>query len=275
MAADNTRPSACSTVDYGVKLPRYKDPDEPERYRLSKAGIEACKSKKPAFPPWLISFRFRTRYISALATQLDRDRPHLLDLQICPSRVARFFGACVNLLPTFAQSWIRAMMPEWFLPSRVILKAPKRDESGYIHTELFDNEARAYDRLKPLQGTIIPKCYGLARYNGLRALILERLGGVSLASPQGATLTLEEISALMQPCHRAMHAFGVHHGDPHPANYQLVDGKLMALDLEWVEWDLPDEKNIQFMRMNIHDLSDRYLGIQKFYHRAEGLLEPA
>ncbi|KAL2166192.1 hypothetical protein VTG60DRAFT_3152 [Thermothelomyces hinnuleus] len=259
MSADNIKPSAGSMVDYDVELPKYyRDPDEPENYRLSKAGIEACKSKKPAAPPWLISFRFRTRYISAFATQLDSDRPHILDLQICPSRVARFFGACVDLLPAFAQSWIRALMPEWFLPSRVILKAQKQGESEEVMAELFDTETRAYDRLKPLQGTVIPKCYGLARYNGSRAMILERLGGVSLASPQGATLTLEEISALMQPCHRAMHAFGVHHSDPHPANYQLVDGKLMALDLEYVEWDLPDEKNILFMRTNIYDLSTRY-----------------
>ncbi|KAL2163216.1 hypothetical protein VTH06DRAFT_5272 [Thermothelomyces fergusii] len=275
MATDKTKQSACPKVDYRVELPRYRRPGEPHRYRLSTAGIEACE-KKPAVPPWLISFRFGTRYVSALATSFDRDRPHLLDLQIRPSRVAWFIGALVGFLPSFAQSWVRALLPEWFLPSRVVLKAEKEgNEWKDCSAQLFDNEVRAYNRVKPLQGTVVPKCYGVARYNGRRALVLERLGGVSLASPQGATLTLDELAALMQPCHRAIHAFRIHHSDPHPSNYQLVDGRLMILDLEIIEWDRPDEDNIKSMLSNIYDLAYRYKSLQRFYYRGEGWLEPA
>ncbi len=80
--------------------------------------------------------------------------------------------------------------------------------------ELFDTEVKAYGRLKALQGVVIPTCYGRLHYNGTRALILEYLGGVSLSSPEGATLRLEELSTLLQSCYRALHAFSVHHDDP-------------------------------------------------------------
>jgi hypothetical protein len=120
---------------------------------------------------------------------------------------------------------------EWFIPSHVVLKAQKQPDRGEEQTviELFDTEVKAYHRLKPVQGLVVPNLYGLCRYNGMRALILDHLSGVSLASPEGATLCLEELSDLLQPCYRAMHAFGVQHDDPHVGNFQLVDGKIMAL----------------------------------------------
>ena len=84
--------------------------------------------------------------------------------------------------------------------------------------ELFDVELKAYDRLKPLQGVVIPTYYGQLYYNGTRALIVEYLEGLSLSSPEGATLRLEELSTLLQPCYRVLHAFGVHYDDPNLSN---------------------------------------------------------
>jgi hypothetical protein len=166
------------------------------------------------------------------------------------------------------------VFPEWFIPSHVVLKAQKRPDQGEEETvvELFDTEVEAYRRLKPVQGLVVPNFYGLCHYNGSRALILDHLPGVSLASPEGATLTLEELSALLQPCFRAMHAFGVQHDDPNVGNFQLVDGKIVALDLERVMFDLSEDDNDYFTTTKIEELAIRYRGMQVYYRR-EGFLE--
>lgn len=95
-----------------------------------------------------------------------------------------------------------------------------------------------------------------------------------MKSPEGATLSLEELSDLLQPCYRALHAFGVHHDDPQPANFHLVDGKIMVLDLERVMFDLSADAKAYFMSTNIGDLASRYRDIQAFY-RHGSLLEGA
>jgi hypothetical protein len=137
-------------------------------------------------------FWFRTRYVSALASVLSSRHPHVLALQPRPSKTAGALGRLINLLPSFAQSWARRIFPEWFLPDRIVLKSQKQGGDELIERELFDTEVTAYNRLKPLQGVVVPNCYGLCYYRGMRALLLEHLPGVSLASPEGSTLTLEQ-----------------------------------------------------------------------------------
>ena len=66
-----------------------------------------------------------------------------------------------------------------------------------IIAELFDTKLKAYDRPKPLQGVVIPIYFGQLYYNGIRALIVEYLEGVSLSSLEGITLRLEELSTLL------------------------------------------------------------------------------
>lgn len=166
------------------------------------------------------------------------------------------------------------MFVEWFLPDHAILKIQKQDDEEAVMAELFETEAKAYNRLKPLQGVVIPKCYGQLHYNGSRALMLEYLGGVSLVSPEGATLTLQELSDLLQPCYQALHTFGVHHNDPQLGNFQLVDGRIMALDFERAALDVSADDRAFFMKTNIWDLADRYRDAQMYY-RHEGLLEAA
>jgi hypothetical protein len=188
--------------------------------------------------------------------------------------VASLIGSCVKLLPEFARSWIRAALPEWFLPSNVVFKQQKRGEEKEIMEELFDTEVKAYAQLKPLQGLVIPTYYGRLNFNGTRALILERLGGVSLSSPEGATLRLEELSALLQPCYRALHAFGVHYDDPNLSNFQIVNGKIMVLDLESAVFDLSADAQAFFLKTSIECLAGRYRSMQAYY-RHDGLLEAA
>lgn len=207
---------------------------------------------------------------------MSSEHPHILQLHLAPSAVAWLISRFTRLLPGLSQSWVERFFPERFLPSNVILKSEKRQdgENGAILRELFDTEVKAYNRLKPIQGVVVPRCYGIARFNGDRALVLERLGGVSLASPEGSTLKLEELSELLQSCYRALHAFGVHYDDPHPINFQLVDGKIMALDFERVSFDLSTEDNELFMKLNVEDLASRYRRLQVYFWRG-GLLEAA
>ncbi|KAK3356300.1 hypothetical protein B0T25DRAFT_474174 [Lasiosphaeria hispida] len=256
---------------FEIELPKYKRPGEPEHYRLSAARLEATK-REPSTT--LVHFWFRTRYVAALATGLTHLHPHIIELHIRPSMVASLVGSYVRLLPAFAQSWARTALPEWFLPDHVVLKQQKQGEEEIIMAELFDTEVKAYGRLKPLQGVVIPTCYGRLHYNGTRALILEYLKGVSLSSPEGATLRLEELSTMLQPCYRALHAFDVHHDDPNLSNFQLVNGKIMVLDLESAVFGLSANDQAFFMKTSIECLAGRYRSMQAYY-RHDGSLEAA
>jgi hypothetical protein len=127
----------------------------------------------------------RIRYVSAFAVPLSSEHPHILELHIRPSSAARFLGCCLGFVPAFVSTWVKRIFPEWFIPSHVVLKAQKQPDRGEEQTviELFDTEVKAYHRLKPVQGLVVPNLYGLCRYNGMRALILDHLSGLSLASP--------------------------------------------------------------------------------------------
>ncbi|KAK4164774.1 lipopolysaccharide core heptose(II) kinase RfaY [Cladorrhinum sp. PSN259] len=250
-------------------------PGVPDHYRLSAARLGAIKHE-PAST--LVHFWFRTRYVSALASELSHLHPHISQLHISPSTVADLIGSCVKFVPTFAQSWVRTALPEWFLPNHLVLKKQKRgdlDRDQEAMVENFDNEVKAYDQLKPLQGVVIPKCFGRLHYHGERALLLQSIeGGVSLSSPEGATLEMEELSTLLQPCYRAIHALGVHHDDPNLANFLLVNGKIMVLDLESAVFGLSARKKAFFLTTCIGQLADHYLDMQEYHHH-DGSLEAA
>ena len=157
----------------------------------------------------------------------------------------------------------------------MVLKQQKqRDIPKEIAEELFDTEVNAYDRLKPLQGLVIPTCYGRVSCNGARALILEHIGGISMSSPEGATFRLDELPPLFQPCYRAFHALGAYHGDANLSNFHLVNGKIMALDLESVVFELSMDELVRYMASDIWDLAYRYRSMQAHY-RHEGSLEAA
>ncbi|KAH6623797.1 hypothetical protein F5144DRAFT_371867 [Chaetomium tenue] len=274
MDAGNSPQVTGSQPSFGLPfgLPKRR-PGEPEHYRLASTPRSKATRCENRATPSLVHFWFRTRYISALSSRIFPRHPHVLALEIRPSRAVVFIKTFTGFLPVLFQSWVQAILPEWFLPDHVVLKQQKQGEvEKEIAEELFDAEADAYHRLKPLQGVVIPTCYGRVSYNGTRALVLERIGGVSMFSPEGATLRLEELSALFQPCYQALTAMAACHGDPNLANFQLVDGRIMALDLDNVEFGLPADKREHFTKTNIWDLAYRYRTVQAhFWH--EGSLE--
>lgn len=108
--------------------------------------------------------------------------------------------------------------------------------------EFFDTEVKAYRQLATLQGVVVPRCYGSVDYKGLRSLLPQDVAGVSLAEPAGLTLSLPELSTLLQECHRELHAYNVHQNDPQLGNSRLTHGKLMAIDFDMVGFDLSDDE---------------------------------
>ena len=143
-----------------------------------------------------------------------------------------------------------------------------------IAKELFDTEMQAYERLKDIQGLVVPICYGQVSCNGRRALVLQDVGGVSLAEPAGAILDLEELSRLLQESCHALHGFGVHQSDFKCGNFRLVGSRLMVLDLEMVEFDLTDDDSAFFTATGISHLSSAYQRSRAVFRR-EGWLEAA
>ncbi|GAB1313087.1 hypothetical protein MFIFM68171_03297 [Madurella fahalii] len=260
-----------------IQIPRFRIPGEPDRYRLRSARIERPFSGTAQIP---ISFWFRTRYVVAEGTILDSCHPDILQLSIQHSAVSRVVSSFCALLPSFLQSAARIAFPEWFLPDRIILKSQKRHEDieELVARSLFDTEVEAYNRLKPLQGLDVPICYGRVQYNGQRALLLEHLGGSSLASVENMLFDLDELADLLQAVYQRLQTVNVQQDDPQLGNYQVVveHGKkrLKALDFERVSFDpREDDENI-LTKNHIEELIWRYRCRRKYF-RMEGLLEAA
>ncbi|KAI1113868.1 hypothetical protein F5Y14DRAFT_416882 [Nemania sp. NC0429] len=148
------------------------------------------------------------------------------------------------------------------------MKSQRKEEE-----ELFETELRAYHQLKAVQGILVPKLYGQVKHNRTKFLLLEDVGGVSLSSPEGALLDLEKVSELLQECFRTLHSFNVHQLDPNPGNYQLVDGKLKALDFEIVDFELSEDDKAFFLTTRISAILEYYRNMQRLYEH-DGELVP-
>ena len=209
-------------------------------------------------PTQVQRIRLRTRVLSATSVFLDSRYPHIRRLHLHPSNLAHLIQRLTELLPAFIGVRIRTIFPEWFLPDDLILKMEKEKNK-----ELFDTEVKAYRQLAALQGVVVPRCYGSVAYKGLRSLLLQDVAGVSLSEPAGLTLSLPELSTLLQDCHRELHAYNVHQGDPQLGNFRLTNGKLMAIDFEMVGFDLSDDEKALFMKTNVLDLVDNYRSRRK------------
>ncbi|ODA83597.1 hypothetical protein RJ55_02112 [Drechmeria coniospora] len=58
--------------------------------------------------------------------------------------------------------------------------------------EEFDTEKTAHEKITPLQGIVVPVCYGELQYEGARSLLLSDIGGGNLATPRGALLEVTD-----------------------------------------------------------------------------------
>ncbi|KAK2052374.1 hypothetical protein LY76DRAFT_526803, partial [Colletotrichum caudatum] len=116
------------------------------------------------------------------------------------------------------------------LPWRIVLK---KEHSG--NRDLFDNELRVYRHLQSLQGKVIPECLGVAEIDGVRALLLSDIGGVSMLDsgmPPFEQATLEDKLAFPV---RLIRQLGVHLGDFKMGNVHWCGDAFRVLDFEHAE----------------------------------------
>ncbi|KAK0379012.1 hypothetical protein CLIM01_03647 [Colletotrichum limetticola] len=148
-------------------------------------------------------------------------------------------------VPSLYENVLELQLPDCIvdmatLPKNVILKIeyPKdRDLFDPPKTTLFDSEALIYDRLRPLQGSVIPRYLGLAsiagRRAGRRAHLLSDIGGMSMIKKEllrtdPATNFEEMISVSLRLIRQ--HDVRLHYLDP--SNVHLCGDALCIVDLE-------------------------------------------
>jgi serine/threonine protein kinase len=160
-------------------------------------------------------------------------------------------------LPSPLRSWIYSSFPEWFLPTNIILKKQK---DGW--DEEFDTEKAAYEKLKCLQGLVIPICYGQAQYKGTRALVLSDIGGSCVAEPKGAVLREQDIRPLFDQALSALASQGISHDDMKLDNFHLVNHSgnkiIMIVDLERINQLPPQKDPTQMVQADVDFLMQAY-----------------
>ncbi|KAJ4224616.1 hypothetical protein NW757_014326, partial [Fusarium falciforme] len=155
-----------------------------------------------------------------------------------------------------------ALVPGYFLPSRIILKKMKLDWD-----DEFDNEVCMYERLRPAQGYLIPICYGLAWCDGKRALVLSEVEGITpFEQPVDTPLDAPEFCRRLRVAYGELGAYGLMYGDPKLDTYLLVDDRIVIVDLETVE-EAKKEGDVEYViESNVEFARDRYRSYLKNRH---------
>ncbi|KAK5790639.1 hypothetical protein VI817_007926 [Penicillium citrinum] len=129
------------------------------------------------------------------------------------------------------------------LPTVVIVKKMK---DGW-HDE-FEQEKEAYERLKSLQGSVIPTFFGEGTFNGSPIIIISEVVGKTLhdLAHRRVPISLGELQRLLEKAMWLLHSCGAEYLDQRLDNFFLCDtGEVMIVDLEQVTFprDLEDWKD--------------------------------
>lgn len=196
-------------------------------------------------------------FISGRSRWIEAEGCHVLRLEIDYGGAIE--GLIFNIsrwLPRSLQSWIRKWFPGPFLASTVVVKQLKSPD----WEEEFDTEILMYERLRPLQGSIVPVFYGETKVEGERALVLEDVGGRTLGAvafdlgwgpgdakcPDDAAIkdrdkySEAEIERMVRESLAAIVNLGVKPQDANTSNCLLVDGRVVFIDHEQDELVTPD-----------------------------------
>lgn len=120
------------------------------------------------------------------------------------------------------------------LPTVVIVKKMKDD----WHDE-FDREKEAYERLKSLQGSVIPTFFGQGTFNGSPVIIISEVVGKTLhdLAHSGVPISLDELQRPLEKAMWLLHSCGAEYLDQRLDNFFLCDtGEIMIVDLEQVKF---------------------------------------
>ncbi|OIW30148.1 hypothetical protein CONLIGDRAFT_632241 [Coniochaeta ligniaria NRRL 30616] len=156
----------------------------------------------PTFPR-VIKFRLGRSTVSAVAEGPYESRHrHVIRLTILRGIWQRRLVAFLSKLPGSAQTFINNLWPGWFLPKAVVLKELKRDWD-----DEFDTEKEVHNKLKPLQGDLIPIFYGEAQCEGTRALVLSEVDGVVSYLQSHPPLPREEFKRRIEAIYQKLGVF--------------------------------------------------------------------
>lgn len=111
----------------------------------------------------------------------------------------------------------------------------KRQKKGW--GEEFESEKAVYQRLAPLQGTVIPSYYGEAEcpatnYTAGRALVFSSVGGIGLYEDAAGGLDTEHVESMLLDSLHSLASLGVAHDDSKLDNYRLVGDRIMVIDFD-------------------------------------------
>lgn len=183
----------------------------------------------------------------------------MLRLRIRQTSLDRFIESLFSILSRLSGTWIQDKFPEWFLPENIVLKIEKNNWEAE-----FDHEIVAYDKLRCVQGTVIPKLYRMIDYHHKRAVVLSDLGGFSLATPEGAVLNKNDLQSLLHPALTSLAELGVCHDDTKLDNFLLVteegNDKIMIVDLESVDFEQTEEELVYTAKNKTNWLIRQYQG---------------
>ncbi|CAH0046325.1 unnamed protein product [Clonostachys solani] len=234
-------------------------PGEPERYRVTDKTVGKPTGVCPFRP---LNFWFRTRLVYAFGHPLSHRTPNVYFLHLQPpSAFTRFLLRLLQSFPPLISSW-------------------KGTDVGYgddkEFEQLFEAEHQAYNRLRPIQGLTVPRCYGLTLFGGRKALILQHFRGDTLEKPEAATLSFSESKRLLGDFFKEMADHGAVQEDADISNFILDpdERSIMAVDLEYVTFPSTSE-DIEYLSLSsMQTTLENYLGRQRFL-RSEGYLEAA
>ncbi|KAG7286747.1 hypothetical protein NEMBOFW57_009061 [Staphylotrichum longicolle] len=138
----------------------------------------------------------------------------------------------LQIQPSLFDRLISWLLQQWFLPPQIVLKRQKINWD-----EEFDNEKHIYATLAPLQGKVIPICYGEAQCaatgtTGTRALVLSDVGGVCLSEDAAKGFDVAQLEAMLEEFFRALAELKVAHDDFKLDNYRLVGDKIIVIDFD-------------------------------------------
>ncbi|KAJ5573532.1 uncharacterized protein N7459_007959 [Penicillium hispanicum] len=160
------------------------------------------------------------------------------------------------------------------IPPAVTSVIVKQQKDGW--EEEFVLEKEAYERLNELQGVLIPQLYGQGSFNGLPALILSDVEGLTLYdyvrnTPNVQEDTLNVLETLLRDALKELYEHGAEYWDQKLDNFLFCDNgdlgsaKVKVVDLEEIHF--PNqigswETNVNlggvgFLMSDLRDIRDR------------------
>lgn len=125
-------------------------------------------------------FRFGSRRITGTGAP-THSHPNVLRVRVHTSILQSALQTLLSWPPTLLRTWTESSFPEWLLPTSVIVRNQKVGWDEEFETK---PEVTAYQKLKCLQGVVIPIFHGEVQCESQPALYLPAIGGACVAKPQ-------------------------------------------------------------------------------------------